>query len=329
MRQLEAGLQSGQLSHAYMLAGPQHVGKMALAIELAQALNCLEQVGPPCGTCVQCARIGAGNHADIRIVGVAPRAEGDSTRTVIGIPEVREVLHQVSLKPYEGSRIVVIFDGVESLSDEAANALLKTLEEPPDQVTFLLLTSNEDSLLATIRSRCSQLSLLPVPQKRMIDALMERESIDAGRAAELARLSRGCYGWARNALREPEVWEARDRVLDRVDQVCRSGLLERFEYAGELASQFSSERESARQELFEWQRWWRDLLLIKEGADNYLRNVDRAAELRLHATGVTTAQTVEFLERIHKTLEALDRNANPRLACEVLMLNLPAATGVS
>ena len=209
MRRLEAGLISAQLAHAYLLVGPQHVGKMTLAVELAKALNCLEQAESPCGACIQCARIAAGNHADIRVVGVAQRDEGDPSRTVIGIPEVREVLHQVSLKPYEGSQIVVIFNGVESLSDEAANALLKTLEEPPDQVTFLLLTSNDDALLSTIRSRCSLLSLLPVPQQQMVEALTDRETVEVERAAELARLSRGCYGWAYRVLHGTEVWEAR------------------------------------------------------------------------------------------------------------------------
>ena len=326
LRRLEAGLKADQLAHAYLLTGPQHVGKMTLAIELARALNCLERAGSPCGICVQCTRIASGNHADVRIVGVARRDEGDPTRTVIGIPEVREVLHQVSLKPYEGSEIVMIFDGVELLSDEAANALLKTLEEPPDQVTFLLLSSNEDVLLSTIRSRCSLLSLLPVPQAQMVEALTVRESVEPGCAVELARLSRGCYGWAHRVIHGTDVWEARERALDRIYEVCRAGLAERFEYANELAGQFSRDRESARQVLFEWQRWWRDLLLIKEGAENYLHNADRSDELRLHATGVTTAQTAGFLERIQKTLEALDRNANPRLACEVLMLNMPGTT---
>ena len=327
LRQLEFGLKWDRLAHAYLLAGPAHVGKMTLAIEIARAVNCIARQESPCGDCAQCTRIAAGNHADVRVVGKVSRAEGEAARTVIGIQEVREVLHQVSLKPFEGSRIVVIFDGVESLSDEAANALLKTLEEPPDQVTLLLLTTNEDAILPTILSRCRRLSLLPVPRPQMVDALVSRESCDRERAEELVRLSRGCYGWARSVLREPELWEARGEVLDRLAQVCRSGLEDRFAYANELAAQFSRDRDSSQQLLFEWQRWWRDLLLIKEGADGYLHNADRADELRLHATGVTTAQIVGFLERINKTLTALEQNANARLACEVLMLNLPVGSG--
>lgn len=336
LRQLEFGLKWDRLAHAYLLAGPEHVGKMTLAVEIAKALNCTghpdRRQDSPCGVCSQCTRIAAGNHADVRVVSKvsgaeSSRSEREAARTVIGIQDVREVLRQVSLKPFEGSRIVVIFDGVESLSDEAANALLKTLEEPPEQVTLLLLTSNEDAILPTIRSRCRPLSLLPVPQPQMVEALVSRESCDPERAGELARLSRGCYGWARSILREPDLWEAREQDLDRLVQVCQSGLEERFAYANELATRFSRDRDLAQQLLFEWQRWWRDLLLIKEGADSYLHNADRSEELRLHATGVTTAQAVAFLERIDKTLIALEQNANARLACEVLMLNLPRGDG--
>ena len=327
LRQIEFGLKWDRMAHAYLLIGPEHVGKMTLAIEIAKALNCLDRQDSPCGSCSQCTRIAAGNHPDVRVVSKVSRAEGEAARTVIGIQEVREVLRQVSLKPFEGSRIVVIFDGVESLSDEAANALLKTLEEPPDQVALLLLTANEDAILPTIRSRCRPLSLLPVPRAQMVEALVFRESCDRERAGELARLSRGCYGWAQTVLREPDLWDEREQDLDRLVQVCRSGLEERFAYASELATRFSRDRDSAQQLLFEWQRWWRDLLLIKEGAEGYLHNADRADELRMHATGVTTAQAVAFLERIDRTLKALEQNANARLACEVLMLNLPRGNG--
>ena len=323
IRQLEASLIEGRLAHAYLLVGPPHVGKMALAINLAQAVNCLEATGAPCGNCAQCTRISQGIHADVRVVSVGPREEGGSTRTVIGIDDVKEVLRQVNLNPFEGSRTVVIFDGAESMSEEAANALLKTLEEPPSQVMILLLAHDEDALLPTIRSRCRRLVLRPVAKDLVVSKLVNDYRADPDQAEDLGRISRGCLGWAVTALENQEILEERGNQLARLSEICRAGLSERFSYANDLASTFFRDRESARQVLYLWLRWWRDLLLVKEGADEYLHHTDWTEELRLQATQLHTLQVVNFIKSLNQTLEALDRNASPRLALELLMLNLP------
>ena len=110
-------------------------------------------------------------------------------------------------------------------------------------------------------------------------------------------------------------------------ETCRAGLDTRFIYASELATMFSRNRDGVRQILFLWLRWWRDLLLMQEGGRDYVHHTDRLAELDLHRNGITTIQIVTFVKLIHETLEALDHNASPRLALEVLMLNLPPLQG--
>jgi DNA polymerase-3 subunit delta' len=303
------------------------VGKMALAIKLSQAVNCLEGPGVPCGSCTQCTRIAQGRHADIRILAPGKGEEVRSARTVIGINEIKEALRRVNLNPYEGSTSVVILDGAESMSDEAANALLKTLEEPPPQVMFLLLTANDSAVLPTVRSRCQTLSLLPLSKEQMVERLITAHQATPEQAEQLFRLSRGCLGWAISALNDAQVLEQRQADLEKLQETLDAGLETRFTYANEVASLFGSDREAAKELLALWLRWWRDLLLIKEGAEEFLHNMDHADYLRGQASGLSTPQIVQFINRLMQTLSSLDSNVSPRLAMEVLMLNLPIEAG--
>ncbi|NQW23256.1 MAG: DNA polymerase III subunit delta' [SAR202 cluster bacterium] len=327
LKQLEPSLRLGRQSHAYLLSGPPHVGKMALAINLAQAVNCLEGNAMPCGSCTQCTRIAQGHHADIRILAPGQGEEGRSARTVIGINEIKEILRRANLNPYEGSCSVVILDGAESMSDEAANALLKTLEEPPPQVMFLLLTANESSVLTTVRSRCQTLTLVPLSKNQMEERLVTDRQVTPEQAEQLFRLSRGCLGWAISALDDTQVLEQRQADLEKMQETLDAGLETRFTYANEVASLFSSDRDAAKALLALWLRWWRDLLLIKEGAEEFLHNADHADSLRSQASSLSTAQIVQFIKRLMQTLSNLDSNVSPRLAMEVLMLNLPIEAG--
>ena len=147
VRTLEAGLASGRLHHAYLLSGPAHVGKTTLAMQLAQAVNCTAD-DPPCLACEACMRVGAGAHADVSTIKVDPEAT-EGARTVISIDAVKDLIASAHLKPYEGRTRVYIVQGADRLSPDAANALLKVLEEPPPDVLLLLLTDNPDGAANT------------------------------------------------------------------------------------------------------------------------------------------------------------------------------------
>jgi DNA polymerase-3 subunit delta' len=338
---LRRGLQEGRLSHAYLITGPQHVGKMTLALDLAQMVNCLGDQ-KPCGECRQCKRIGEGLHADVRIVGVGGRGTRDEgrippppaprpssppevprSRTLIGIEQVRDVQREASLKPYEGSYRVFIFDGAERLSEEAANCLLKILEEPPEQVIMVLLASESSALLPTIVSRCQQLELRPLPVPLIARELEARYGVAHEKAAEVARLSAGKPGWAFQALSQSEVLERRADKLALIEETMRSGLDERFSYAANLANQFSQSREAVRGELELWLEWWRDALAVKEGVPETVTNISRMDALRTAVAELPSAQIVGVIKSIQETLDHLERNISPRLALEQLMLALP------
>ncbi len=329
LRPLEASLRAGRVAHAYLLSGPPQVGKMTLALDLAAAVNCsgrdaaADATAGPCNRCPACERIRRGVYADLHTVAVG----GDSrVPTRISIAQVRETENFLSLTPVEGAWKVVIIDGAETLSagqSESANALLKTLEEPPANVLILLLTTNPDAILPTIRSRCRTLDLRPLPGAVLAEHLISEWDVEPERAQWLARLARGCPGWARSTLQDPDLLADRDDELNRIADAGAAPLDERFQYAGSLASQFSGDRELVRQRLYLWQRWWRDLLLIKEGVPQYAHNTHRRDELAAQASALTGAEIASFLRHIQDTLTALDANANPRLALECLMLAAP------
>ena len=323
LRRIEKSFREGRYAHAYLLAGPPQVGKRTLAINMAQAVNCLTPEAAPCGDCAQCRPIAARQHADVVEIRVERDHGNGPARREIGIGDVREVQHLASLKPYQGACRVFIFDGAEHMSEEAANALLKTLEEPPPQVMIILVTALEEALLPTIRSRCRRLELNPLPLSEVAKELVSAHGIGEAEAQTLARLSMGCLGWALSAISDPTLMENRKECLERIVQISVASLEERFDYASALASIFFRNRESARETLHLWLRWWRDLLLVKQGAEEFVYNIDWADTLRLRADRYTTLQVVAFIRATLSTIEAIDHNANARLALEVLMLNLP------
>ena len=323
LAQLGQALREGRYAHAYLIVGPPQVGKRTLAMNIAQALNCSSPQGPPCGECSQCRHISSGQHADVLVIQANVQGEDGRSRREIGIGDVREVQHLVSLKSYEGSHRVIIFDGAEQMSEEAGNALLKTLEEPPPQVVLILLASIEEALLPTIRSRCRRLELRPLPVREVAAELTSTHSMGHDEADLTARLSMGRLGWALSAAADPALQDRRRAELERIAHLSTAGLDERFSYASELASLFTRNREDAREVLNLWLGWWRDLLVIKEGAEEFVYNLDWSDSLVRMASTYTTAQVSGFMRAIMGALEALDQNANARLALEVLMLSLP------
>ena len=320
---LRRSMREGRLSHAYLLSGPPNVGKMTLALDLARAVNCREEE-KPCGECDQCRRIADGLHADIRVVAVETgEHDGDRSRVLIGIDQVREVQREASLKPYEGRYRVFIFDGAELLSEDAANSLLKILEEPPEQVILVLLATDVGGLLPTVVSRCTQLALRPLPLSLVAREIEARSDADPEKAEEIARLSGGRLGWALQVAREPSLLERRAERLAVIEATLRGGLEARFSYAADLASLFGRDRGSGRQEIELWLRWWRDVLVIREGVREVVGNLSRMETLQTAAEKLSSAQITGAIRAIQQISEYLERNVNPRLALEELMLILP------
>jgi DNA polymerase-3 subunit delta' len=312
---LDYSLKTNAIAHAYLMVGPRHVGKGTLAFNLAQALNC-DGPKPPCSQCHSCQRILERKHADVTPIGLDSKAE-------IGIDDIRVLQRLANLPPYEGKCKVFIINDAEYLSTEAANSLLKILEEPPQRVVWLLLAAEEEHLLPTIISRCQRLELKPVPSEQVQEILINSYNVDANKAKLLTQLCHGRLGWALSVLANDAILEQRSQRIAKVVSLLTANLGQRFAYAQELASQFSQNRRAGAEIIEIWLDWWRDLMLIKGGCKEGIINVDYELALEEQARGLNLGEIKGFLASLCLLQEEISKNVNPRLALEWLMLNLP------
>ena len=321
---LHKAFEKGMASHAYLITGPAHVGRMKLAMLIAQLLNC--HGDGPTGTCEQCTRIRRGVHADVTIVPVDSQGslhEDGRPRTMITIEQVRGVSREAALQPFEGRCKVFIFEEADRLTEEASNALLKTLEEPPDQVSIVLLASGEQAVLPTIVSRCRLVCLRPVPWPLLSEELVRRLGLPPERALQIARTSGGRPGLALRMATDEAFGARLEETLDRIEAAVSADLEGRFEYAASLARLFAKDRAAARSAMVHWRHWWRDVLLASKGLDEFAGHVSRAKSIRSAAEAVGTVGAIAGLRASIQAADRLDMNVGAPLTIEQMMLSIP------
>ncbi len=309
-----------EIRHAYLFCGPPGLGRRTLALRLAQALNCTNPPAPgvPCGLCRDCKQIEAMQHPDMNIIEPTDKDLNPDPNGEIRIQQIRDFQKTFNLKPYQSKYRVTLFLRFQEANDNAANALLKTLEEAPAHAILLLTADSPEQLLPTIISRCEILRLRPLPIEAVVADLIQR-GVNEERARLLAHISGGRPGYARRLVEDISLLEKRDERLNDLQALLPASRVEKFSYADKL----SKDKDSMRQAIIIWLSYWRDVMLRVAGAESPLTNVDRNMEIEFLAGRLNLSTARRVVSDLENALEKMDRNVNSKLLAEVLLMDWP------
>jgi len=311
---LREAVARNKMGHAYLFRGPDGVGKKRTALTLAAYINCKSPVEQDaCGRCVSCRKFGSGSHPDLVLI--APDG------AAIKIGQVRELKHQLAFPPHEAGVRVVILEDIHTMRREAANSLLKTLEEPAPGNLLVLTADLAGDILPTILSRCQVIPFGPLDHGDMARVLMQEESIDESLAFTLAAVAEGSLGRAKILWQEgllglrQEVVE--DLLLGGHDQAETIGLVFR------LSEKAAALKENTGEFLALLRLWYRDLVLMAAGGpESAIANKDLASSLPTDPRRWSLAQLHDKLHRLDLAERQLLRNCSRTLVLETLFFDL-------
>jgi DNA polymerase III subunit delta' len=309
---LRAALSSRRLHHAYLFLGPEGVGKRTVAVALAKAIHCDESNGDSCGRCVNCARIDDANHPDVRVV------EALSGKKEISIQQIREIERELRYRSFSGKRKIAIVDPAAMMNPSAQNALLKTLEEPPEDSLIILIAPNAGGLLPTLRSRCLRLSFAPLPRAEVAAFLQNKRGIKVEDAEFLAAMGMGSIGVA-VSLDQATLTEKR-RVWSGMLSSLKAG---DYQSASAAAEALAASRDEALEFLAWAESWYRDLIVhIVTDKGDELVNLDMREQIEQQGIAVGAERALEALTRITNAAGGIHRNLNRRMVLEKFLLGV-------
>lgn len=350
-RYLRTAVESGQVSHAYLFVGPPGSGKTAAAKALAAAVLC---DGAGCGTCDACAAVRRGAHPDVHLI--APEGAAGYLAE-----QVRDIIRDVQLAPISGPKKVYLISSADLFNEASANAFLKTLEEPPDDVVIVLLAHSFDSVLPTIASRCQIVRFRRIPPSEAIALLISLTGAEADEAGQVLAATAGSVARAAEFLRSPVRQESRATVLRVLGGLCEAdGLdvlsgarllvdaarapLEGFkaaqvaaaaemsDFLGKGAAKAAEER--SKRELTAKERegvsellniaesWLRDCLVVAEGAPELVVNTDAADKIAEVARSTARAGFSAAIEAVGVARRRISYNVTLQLAVEAMLFDI-------
>ena len=309
---LRTALANGRLHHAYLVLGPEGVGKHLAAVALAKALHCSEIEDDFCGICVNCRRIADGNHPDVRVI------EALSGKKEISIQQIRELERELNFRSFTGKRKIAIIDPATLLNLSSQNALLKTLEEPPQDCLIVLIAANAGGLLPTLRSRCLRLSFAPLMRDEIAGFLQSHRGMNGTDAEFIAALGMGSIG-AALALDKAELVENLRIGTGML------GALKTRDYHGAMiaAEALAVNREEALNFLKWAESWYRDLLIYSVANDsNDLVNLDMRRQIEEQSSHEGIEPALRAIAQTAGAAARIQRNLNRRMVLEKFLFGV-------
>jgi DNA polymerase-3 subunit delta' len=303
---LRAAFANGRLHHAYLFFGPEGVGKHTAAVAFAKMIHCSELINDFCGGCANCKRIADSNHPDVRVI------EPLSGKKEISIAQIRELERELNYRSFTGKRKVAIIDPATLMNLSSQNALLKTLEEPPEDCLIILIAPNSGGLLPTLRSRCLRLAFAPLARQEVADYLLTRHGMSSTDAEFVAALAMGSIG-AALSLEKDDLSEKR-----RIWTGMLSALKGKDYHGAMIAAEaLASSRDDALKFLKWAQSWYRDLLIhaIDSHSDE-LVNLDLRKQIAQQSAGDNVERNLRAFSQCAGAAARIQRNLNRRMVLE-------------
>jgi len=302
----------GKSAHAYIFSGPDGIGKKTVAIGFAMSYLCPNPASPGegCGICHTCQRIQRGSHPDLLMV--------NPTGNTIKIQDIRETIVASSLRPLEGKGRVIIIDEADRLTEPAANALLKTLEEPHRRNVFVLITARPYRLPLTVVSRCQHLSFYPLSTVHLVRYLSEKAGCDPAQAEVIAHAAGGSVSRAIGLCKE-EYLSFRAKLLDVMEKATEQKAL----FPLTLLRLFAQNDLDLEEKLDFLITFFRDILWIKEtGTHQGVLNVDFLKIIKPWAERLSGPALVDNIRIVSQAKSALEENANKALTLDATLFRL-------
>ena len=318
VRHLRNALQTGSISHAYILNGETGTGRRTIAHTFAAALQCQGSGEKPCGTCLSCIQVQSGSQPDILTV------VKDKEKS-LGVDTIRKLRTDIRIRPYSSQYKVYIVEDAELMTVQAQNALLKVLEEPPSYGVIILIADGLTNFLPTILSRCVTLQVKPLGEKETAEALGIRAGIDEEKARILARSAGGNLGRALQTAGDEAYLMLRDQCAQFLRKLRSRSAEEIRAFAAETDPQ-------QREEIFRFiQMWYRDILLYKstsgfdqESCENLIF-ADQVQYIKENAERISYGSLSDILTEQENAARRRKANVNPEAALQVMLLRIREA----